>query len=138
MKEILIASVDTCLQVILITSIFHRFKANNRWFKCISHDFLHPGHGAWEKKGHILMSCPFFTFPSLCCKTAGSCFSSGHLLLIFCCLHFSFHPSPSSAAVTLSGNIKLWKMDSRCFTPFSTVFKQWKIKTKAIFQVKES
>jgi len=39
MKDMLIASVDTCLQVILITSIFHRFKVNNEWSKCNHHDF---------------------------------------------------------------------------------------------------
>lgn len=53
MKENLIASVDTCLQAILITSIFHRFKVNNEWFKCNNHDFLHSSHGVWEKEGTI-------------------------------------------------------------------------------------
>lgn len=66
MKEILIASVHTCLQVILITSIFHRFKVNNEWFKCNNHDFLHPGRGAWEKEGTHpcvlpVLHLPFFS-----------------------------------------------------------------------------
>lgn len=66
MKEILIASVHTCLQVILITSIFHRFKVNNEWFKCNNHDFLHPGRGAWEKEGTQpcvlpVLHLPFFS-----------------------------------------------------------------------------
>lgn len=68
MKEILNASVDTYLRVILITSIFHRFKVNNEWFKCNNHDFLHPGRGAWEKEGtrpHVLPVLHLSFFSSL-------------------------------------------------------------------------
>lgn len=34
-----------------ITTIFHRFKVNNEWFKNNNRDFLHRNHGAWEKEG---------------------------------------------------------------------------------------
>lgn len=73
MKEILLASVDTYLQVILITSIFQRFRVNNVWFESNNHDFLPPRLAPWEKKGtfflYLLLSCPFFILPSLVLHT---------------------------------------------------------------------
>lgn len=70
MKEILLASVDTYLQVILITSIFQRFGVNNVWFESNNRDFLPPRLAPWKiKRLYLLLSCPFFILPSLVLHT---------------------------------------------------------------------
>lgn len=122
MKEILLASVDTYLQVILITSIFQRFRVNNVWFESNNRDFLPPRLAPWEKKETI----PSFVLPILHlaffgAAYLGNCFSLGHPLIAFYGLHLlsCFHPF-RPAAVMLLRQHEIAKMDSCCFPPFNS------------------
>lgn len=119
-----------------IRCTLHKFKVDNLWFKCNNHNFLNPDMVPGKRKGpYIFLSCLFFTFsPSVLQKCwqlflfrlPPACF------LLFALL--SFHLSSRPAAVMLLRQHEIVKkMDSCCFTPFSTVFKQWKIETKSSF-----